>query len=286
MEKLSVRQLITISRPRFWVYEFGTYLLGVLAVMSGQQYSVWQIVLLVLFGLYFLGAANLLIYGVNDIFDYDTDRLNPKKVEYEALLLPKYHPYVWRIIALKNLPFVVLLWWVPMEARIAFALFLFFAFFYSAYPIRAKIRPVLDSFFSASHYVVTGVFGYFLAGGVDVPWLGIIAGILWAMAMHAFSAVPDIEADEKAGLATVATWLRAPLTLIFCGVFYFASAVLASLLLGPWPLLLGLVYVILMLLAWLHRLAKSDALHVYRWFPAINMASGFVIALLLMLRLL
>jgi 4-hydroxybenzoate polyprenyltransferase len=29
----------------------------------------------------------------------------------------------------------------------------------------------------------------------------------WAMAMHAFSAVPDIQADKDAKLATIATFL-------------------------------------------------------------------------------
>lgn len=254
--------------------------------MLPQGFTSWELALLALFGLYFVGPANLLIYGVNDIFDYDTDKLNPKKVEYEALLLPKYHRAVWRTIALTNAPFVVLLWWVPAEARIAFAFFLFFAFFYSAYPIRAKIRPAFDSLFSAGHYVVTGVFGYFLAGGAGVPWIGILAGMLWAIAMHAFSAMPDIEADSRAGLKTIATWLGAPGTLVLAGVFYFLSSILAAWVLGTlWPLVLGLVYVGLMFAAWAHVLAKSDGLLVYRWFPAINMLSGFGIALILMLRL-
>ncbi len=284
ISKLSFRSLFTLSRPRFWIYELGTYLLGVLAVLP-IGITPLQLGLLIAFGIYFLFPANLLIYGVNDIFDYDTDKLNPKKVEYEALLLPKYHRHVWQMIAVTNLPFLALLFWVPDSAKIAFALFIFFAFFYSAYPLRAKIRPGFDSLFSASHYVVTGVFGYFLVGGVGVPWAGVIAGILWATAMHAFSAVPDIEADSGAGLRTIATWLGAPATLAVCGLFYFASSVLAAIVLGPLPLVFGLLYVLLMLFAWLGRLSGWDDLIVYRWFPVINLGVGFVLALLLMLRL-
>ena len=38
------------------------------------------------FVVYFLIPANILIYGINDIFDYDTDKLNPKKGTYEAFI--------------------------------------------------------------------------------------------------------------------------------------------------------------------------------------------------------
>jgi 4-hydroxybenzoate polyprenyltransferase len=33
----------------------------------------------------------------------------------------------------------------------------------------------------------------------------IIACIVWNMSMHAYSAIPDIEVDKKAGISTVAT---------------------------------------------------------------------------------
>jgi 4-hydroxybenzoate polyprenyltransferase len=35
----------------------------------------------------------------------------------------------------------------------------------------------------------------------------IIAAIDWAIAMHAYSAIPDIKADSEAGISTVATLL-------------------------------------------------------------------------------
>jgi 4-hydroxybenzoate polyprenyltransferase len=40
-----------------------------------------NIIQVLLFGLYFLIPANIRIYGINDIYDYETDKLNPKKVE-------------------------------------------------------------------------------------------------------------------------------------------------------------------------------------------------------------
>ena len=40
---------------------------------------------------YFTFPANLFVYGVNDIFDYETDKVNEKKHEYEALVEQKQH---------------------------------------------------------------------------------------------------------------------------------------------------------------------------------------------------
>ena len=80
------RFLLKVSRPRFWLYVFGPYLVGLAAGASARedflQFKVFA------FALYFLLPANLLIYGVNDIFDFETDKLNPKKQDYEILVQP------------------------------------------------------------------------------------------------------------------------------------------------------------------------------------------------------
>ena len=69
--------LIKVIRPRFWLYIFGPYLVGLAAGASSRVDFLRFDALL--FGLYFLFPANLLIYGINDIFDFETDRRNPKK---------------------------------------------------------------------------------------------------------------------------------------------------------------------------------------------------------------
>lgn len=279
---MNLRQILVLSRPRFWVYEFGTFVFGMLAAYVSWGQVITPLTLA--FGLYFLIPANILIYGINDIYDYETDLLNEKKVKYEALLYPKNHPTVWRWILLTNVPFLVLLPLVSSRAIIAFLLFIFFATFYSAKPIRAKARPVIDSLFSASHYVVTGVFGYFLVGGEGVPWWGIAAGILWAVAMHAYSAIPDIKADKLAKLKTVAILIGGRATAYICAVLYIVAAGIAAWLIGSViPLLYGLVYVALMF--WSARLIHDNTrlLRVYSWFPWINLVGGAVISITLLL---
>jgi 4-hydroxybenzoate polyprenyltransferase len=168
---------IRLSRPRFWIYELGTYALGVCAGLSvGGNTS---FVYIAIYGFFFLFPANLLIYGINDVFDYETDKLNPKKTGYEDLLEPSLHGVVYRNIFLSSVAFIVVGFFIPIYAFIALLFFYFFAFFYSAPPIRAKARPFFDSFFSAGHYVVTGVFGYYLTGASGSVALGVFAGMCW-----------------------------------------------------------------------------------------------------------
>jgi 4-hydroxybenzoate polyprenyltransferase len=264
---VNLKQILNISRPRFWLYEMGTYFIGVLVATNFLHDFLRSEILI--FGFFFLIPANILIYGVNDIFDYETDKLNPKKVEYEALLVPEKHKAVWVWVLATNIPFVIYAFSLSAKTGFYLLIFYFFAFFYSAYPIRAKIRPFFDSLFSAGHYIFTGVFGYFLAGGEGFPLIGFIAGILWAMAMHAYSAVPDIKADTDAGLRTVATWLSRKITIILCLILYIASAALFSKLVGIFPLVAVLIYVALMLWS-LKEKDDSKLFKIYTYFPWVN----------------
>lgn len=50
--------------------------------------------------------------------------------------------------------------------------------------------------------------------------------------MHAYSAIPDIQADQKAGIATVATVLGARWTSRYCIFLYVASGILGSIYTG------------------------------------------------------
>ena len=99
------RFLLKVSRPRFWLYVFGPYIIG-LAAAADNQADFLRIENLI-FAIYFLFPANLLIYGINDIFDFETDRLNPKKAEYEALVRPESHRSLFIWILIFNLPFVI-----------------------------------------------------------------------------------------------------------------------------------------------------------------------------------
>jgi 4-hydroxybenzoate polyprenyltransferase len=271
-----------ISRPHFWLYEAGTFFLGVIAA---AQYSDVSVMSMLIWGVYFLIPANVLIYGVNDVFDYETDRLNPKKQTYESVLPKDKHSFVLFAVAVLQLPFLFLLPTVPMAAGIALGVFLFCATFYSAKPIRAKAVPFLDSLFSAGHYVATGVFGFLLFAPLSLlNWYIVLAAMTWAIAMHVYSAVPDITADRSVGLATTATLLRQRRALYYCSVLYVVSAVLVAEVTLYVSCILLVPYLIIMY-ASLTR-DELSLLRLYRVFPYLNAFVGFVLSVQILLRLL
>jgi lycopene elongase/hydratase (dihydrobisanhydrobacterioruberin-forming) len=68
--------------------------------------------IIAIFAAYFLISANIWIYGINDIYDYETDKLNPKKTEgYEALVTPPEQKSLWKRILWTTLPFLISLPW-------------------------------------------------------------------------------------------------------------------------------------------------------------------------------
>ncbi len=268
-----LRFLLKVSRPRFWFYIFGPYIVGLIAGIENPQQLYRG--LFVLYGFYFTFPANLLIYGVNDIYDYETDKLNAKKNGYETLVTPERRPKLWLAIFATNFVFVYILFLGNVPTIVAGACFLFFSIFYSARPIRAKTKPFLDSAFNIL-YVIPGVFAYSLVSGKYPPFQIIIAAALWTAAMHAYSAIPDIEADSKAGLKTIATFLGPYATLAICAVLYLSAAIISAEYLGFVSLSLGSIYLILMIAS--ARSVKTGRLFkLYSYFPIINVLSGFLI---------
>ncbi|HVF10734.1 MAG TPA: prenyltransferase [Abditibacteriaceae bacterium] len=267
---IAVSKLFKLSRPRFWIYVLGPYLVGLASGAAVlDDFQRWPVLL---FGLFFTFPANLLIYGVIDIFDYETDKNNVKKTDYESLVTPDERSALWRAIALATLPFLIVLPAVPTAALPPLAAFLFFSIFYSTPPIRAKAKPVLDSAFNVL-YIFPGVFAYYLIGGRDLSIQLVVAAWCWAMAMHAYSAVPDISADYESGLKTVATLFGFHGTLLLCLLLYAAAAILSSAALGLLSVLLGTAYVALMLYSMTRR-NEAELLRVYKLFPSINTISG------------
>ena len=293
---MKLSRVLRISRPRFWIYELGPYMIGILWAMlvTQQSRTSLNIVVILLFALYFLIPANIWIYWINDIYDYETDKLNPKKLEwYEALVTPKEQKSLWKWILLTTIPFILILsyqqfqlWTINYSLLTAFFAFLFFSGQYSAKPIRAKARPILDSFFSAWHYITTAVFGYLLVNPTwDINRYYVIAGMARAMAMHAFSAVPDIQADKDAKLATFATLLWWKATIRVCFGLYLLASILSYSFLWRVSIILGVVYCWLMIWGATLYGDEKKVFALYKWFPWINTISGMVLFFVVLLKI-
>ena len=268
-----VLRLLKMSRPRFWLYLFGPALLGAAAAVHSDagRLSLFSVLSVIIF----LFPANLFLYGVNDIFDIETDRLNPKKQGYEQALDPKMIPQVLRAVILYLLPCCILLLFLPRAAFWSFCIFLCLGIAYSVPPFRLKARPFLDALSNILYVVPALVTWYAFGGGAINPYL-VVAGGVWCMAMHAYSAVPDIEADRAAKLSTIATTLGKNGTLIFCGGLYLIATVLASLVWYGFPMFAGIVYLALMIRSAQVK-THEGLLAMYRIFPWVNALFGFVI---------
>ena len=224
-----VSRLVISSRPISWVntaFPFAVaYFLG-----TGNIDMT-----LVVGAFFFLIPYNLLMYGVNDVFDYESDLTNPRKGGLEgALLEPKYHAATLWISTSLAAPFVIYLLAVGSVFSGALLLLVIFSVVaYSAKYLRFKEIPVLDSFTSALHFIGPMLFGLALAGTSlmgDVVIMATIAFFLWGMASHAFGAVQDIRADKDANIASIATFFGAGLTVkLALGSYLLAALMLLGL---------------------------------------------------------
>lgn len=268
---------LQLSRPRFWFYLFGPFIVGVAAAYNQLDYSIINLATILVTGLFFLFPANLFIYGVNDLFDYETDKHNPKKKDYETLIAPENRRFFIKVLSLIMIPFVAILSYlfVQNDSYIAvwsLVLFMFFGAGYSMPPIRAKTKPFLDSFFNIL-YVFPGLVGYAIMINAWPAIQIIIAATAWVMAMHAFSAVPDIESDKKAKISTVATVLGKNYTIIFCALLYVLAAALTFSYIGYFAIIGGTTYVLMMTAAYIAS-TKQDVFAVYKLFPYVNLLVG------------
>jgi lycopene elongase/hydratase (flavuxanthin-forming) len=277
-----IRQLLTASRPLSWINTAYPFALALLLLQRPVD-----VLLLVIGTVYFLVPYNLAMYGVNDVFDYESDLRNPRKGGVEgAVLDPRFHRPILVAAAATNLPFLVALVLLGGPASwLVLAISVFAVVAYSVKGLRFKERPVLDSITSSIHFVSPAVYAVALAGRApdSRTVLLLVAFFCWGMASHAFGAVQDIPADREAGIGSVATAVGARRTVIGAFALYAAAGVLAAL--SGLPTALAAV-VALPYLAMCAPFLRIDDTHAevanrgWRRFLAINYGAGFLVTML------
>lgn len=266
---------LSVSRFRFWIYTGGTYVVGYALGMDHWHAFLRPDYALYLF--YFFIPANIFIYGVNDLWDEETDRENPKKEEKEYRFTPGDRKALIRLLSLIAAGSLVLLLFQDWTERAVFLAFLGLSYFYSARPLRFKEIPFLD--FSANTlYIMPGIFGYYLARGDLPPLLFVLGGYFHISAMHIFSALPDIEYDRSAGITTTAVLLGKRASLVLCTLFWAFLSLLVIPLSGYHPVsLLVLLYPAVPLGLLLNE--GRDAESLYWYLPFLNTVLGGILFL-------
>ncbi|KAA9154257.1 prenyltransferase [Microbacterium lushaniae] len=276
------RELLVSSRPVSWINT--AYPFAAAYLLTTQRIDV----ALIVGTIFFLVPYNLAMYGINDVFDYESDLRNPRKGgAHGAVLDRRMHGITLWAAAVSCLPFLVVLVvlgdplsWLVLAAS------LFFVVFYSAPPLRLKERPFADSVTSSIHFFSPAVYGLVLAGATWTWQLAAIiaAFALWGVASHAFGAVQDVAADRSAGISSIATSRGARWTVWFAMACYTLAGLTMLLTAWPGPLaaLLVLPYLVVV---WPYRTVTDAtaerATAGWRRFLWVNQLAGFGATMLL-----
>jgi 4-hydroxybenzoate polyprenyltransferase len=273
----TVRYLLTLSRPRFWLYLAGPVIVGVTAAATTPA-ALFDPLAVALF-VYFLLPANLFLYGVNDVFDADVDAENPKKEDREARW--QGGRSVVAAVVVSGLLGAGLFAVTPALAWPYLAGFFVLAVGYSAPPLRFKTTPFLDSA-SNGLYILPGAAVYAALSGTHPPLPALAGAWLWTMGMHTFSAVPDIEPDREAGIKTTATVLGEERTYAYCGAAWLGAAVAFAPVDARVSVLLLAYPVVVFVLYW----SDVPTERAYWWYPALNTLVGMILTMGMLWRLL
>lgn len=284
-------QLFVVSRPISWVNTAFPFAAAYLMTTRTVDAT------FIIGTLYFLIPYNLAMYGINDVYDYESDLRNPRKGGVEGAVLDRrMHRATLIAVLVTNVPFVAYLAIVGNPLSwLVLAISLFAVVAYSMKGLRFKEIPFLDSLTSSTHFVSPAIYGAVLAGAIFTPALWAIFGafFLWGIASHAFGAVQDITADREGGLSSIATVIGARATSWFALLCYLGAGILLFFAAGTgkqaWPVFyasfLAIPY-IAMVLPFVN-LSDADCERAnkgWRFFLWINYFAGFVVTLLLILR--
>jgi len=277
----AIKNLFWVSRPISWVNTAFPFALT-------YYLATGQIDLTLIIGtIFFLVPYNLLMYGINDVFDYESDLRNPRKGGIEgAVSEKKWHPLILWSSTLSCAPFVVYLVIVGNGlANFFLALFIFTVVAYSAKGLRFKEKPFLDSLTSASHFVGPLIYALALTKtSLMGNLIAIAAFTLWGMASHAFGAVQDVIADREGGISSIATYIGARTTtrLAFCSYALAGSLVLLFPFPGNLAILAAAPYLLIVGQFWnVTDETSESANRGWKHFIKLNYIAGFIVTMLL-----
>jgi 4-hydroxybenzoate polyprenyltransferase len=216
--------LLQVCRPGLWTTTALFYLMPLGHSIDFSSAKFWV-------GLaYVLIPLGFVLYGVNDIFDVEADRRNPRKGTFLFGSLGRREQLAalrWQIVALQ-IPFVAaFLVWIGARALLWFGVLLLAVALYNAPQIRLKARPPFDMLMQAS-YLLVFVLSSWVNGVPQLPWPTFLFGSLFAMHSHLFGEVMDIVPDRESGRTTTAVRIGAVRTKLLMAVFLIVEVALVA----------------------------------------------------------
>ena len=279
----TLARLLISSRPLSWVNTALPFAAAYYFGGGGVDIA------LIAISLFFLVPYNLLMYGINDVFDYESDLRNPRKGGVEGgLLPPELHRPMLIWAGLISLPPALIIFFSATPNAGASAVFLVTIFAVIAYSVRGlrfKEIPFLDSITSSIHFVGPMLFGLLLVTDLSPGMcLATIAFFSWGAASHAFGAVQDVRADRAGGINSIATEIGARATVRLAFFLYVLAAALLAMLPGRFAFatIAAIPYLLVTLREWNITDDTCELAHRgWRRFLLWNFIAGAIVASLL-----
>ena len=193
--------LVQVSRPILWPVLPLVYCFGLHAARAPLSMAAIVQMLLLTF------PMNLLGCGLNDIYDFDSDRRSERRRKvWGAVVRPEDRAFVWWC-CLAMVPLLVigaLFTRQPLNVAATIAL-LVSAWAYSVPPLRLKERPPLDSLANGlGFFLLPFTMGYSLGADPRSMPLKYYLLALAVCGIHALATAADFDADRAAGHRTLA----------------------------------------------------------------------------------
>ena len=193
--------LIQVSRPIVWPVLPLVYALGLHAAHATvNAIAVAQMVLLTF-------PMNLIGCGLNDIYDYESDRRSPRRrAIWGAVVAPADRPFVFSA-CVAMIPLVILGACLTRNQHnfMATVSLVLVAWLYSVPPYRLKERPPLDSLANGlGYFLLPLMMGYSLNANPQQMPLRYYLLALCVAGVHALATAADYDADRAAGHRTLA----------------------------------------------------------------------------------
>jgi len=219
--------LLKVSRPPLWIALPLVFLMGLAYGQRGLTSPAFHFTPLMIFQMFMLSfPICLFTFGLNDVYDYASDQLNPRKKGIEGIILEsRYHRMV-KIAALgMGIVFLCVSAATANLANIYFAVTLLcLSYVYSTPPWRLKIRPPFD-------VVSAGILGFFAPFALGFSFVDDATALplqsyyftCCVMGFHAFSTIMDYDVDKRSGDRTFAVAYGKRAAALFPAVIFLCS---------------------------------------------------------------
>lgn len=215
---------LKVSRPGLWFATLWLYLLPTSQMSEiTSSWFFW-------YGLFYVCfPLNFLVYGWNDIVDYETDALNPRKDSFwfGARGSKEDLGVLWRAITISQILFFPLLIWIGgWEVSFFLVAFVLINGLYNLPERGLRSHPPLELLCQVGYLLVVPL-SIWINDLNGLPWQTYLYLFLFAMQSHIMGEVMDIVPDRKAGRKTTGTVLGTRKTkLLIIGIVFLEVALL------------------------------------------------------------